>query len=523
MKSLLLSFLPASSAVAVCLALLLVAAERPSLAQFAPPQSGSVSRPLVLPQSGRTSVTGSASFEQTTSPQGTNTVSSSVQVSGALQGSVPVTDIPPGPVALTLADAVRLGLRANLGFIAAGNSSAAASAQRIQALSALLPNFSANTSGSLMQTNLAAYGFSFNLPPGLGFSIPSVVGPFRYWQAQGAVSQSIYDPVARGNWKAAKELERAATLSARDARELVVFAVAGTYLEAVATAARIESQRAQVANAQAIYDQAQVRKDAGTNSRIDVTRTLVELQTEEQRLSSLESDYRQQKLALAGAIGLPLDCELILTEPLVPDVVPVPEAPAAIEQALELRFDLRASEAQVVAAQRALDAARGERLPSVSLNGDYGVSGPSPASAHTVYTATVNVNVPIWLGGQVKGDIREAEAALHQRESELADQRRRVEQEVRAALMELDTAVGQIKVAESNRSYAAETLREARDRFNLGVANTVEVVQAEQQAAAAETDYVSSLLSLDLARLNFSKATGQAERSLAGLWKGKRP
>lgn len=513
-----------ASAVAVCFGLFLSAAAPSCFAQFAPPQSGGAnSRPIALPQSGRGSVAGSASVQQNTSPGGTDTIGSSVQVGGALQGSVPGANPPAGPVMLSLVDAVRRGLQTNLGILAAGNSSAAASAQRIQTLSALLPNISANTSESIMQVNLAAYGFSFNLPPGLNFSIPSVVGPFRYWQGQGSVSQAIYDPVAWRNWKTTKELERAATLSAKDARELVVLAVAGTYMQVVAMAARIESQRAQVTNAQAIYDQARVRKTAGTNSRIDVMRTLVELQTEKQRLSSLESDYRQQKLVLAGVIGLPLDRELLLTDPLVSDTVPVPDASAVVRQALQLRSDLQASEAQVTAARLALSAARGERLPSVSLNGNYGASGPDPASAHTVYTGTVSVSVPIWQGGRVKGDVREAEATLRQRQSELADQRRSVEQEVRVALMKLETAVGQIQVAENNRSYAAETLHESRDRFSLGVANTVEVVQAEQQVASAENDYVSSLLSLDLARLNLSRATGQAETSFTNLLREKRP
>lgn len=504
-------------------ALGLVSAAIPCHAQMAAPVPSASARPLFLPQSGRGNPAGSASIRQSTSPGGMNTLSSSVQLNGALEGSIPGTAPPPGTIPLTLADAVGRALRTNLGLLASSNSSAAASAQRIQALSALLPNISGSTSESIMQVNLAAYGFSFNVPANLGFSIPSVVGPFSYWQAQGTVSQSIYDAVARSNWKAAKDLERSAVLSAQDARELVVVAVAGAYLQAVATAARIESQRAQVANAQAIYDQAQVRKAAGTNARIDVMRTLVELQTEKQRLSSLESDYRQQKLALAGAIGLPLDRDLALSEPLAPGAVPVPEPAAALQQAFEQRADLRAAGAQVEAAKRALDAARGERLPSLSLTGNYGVSGPNPASVHTAYTATVSANVPVWLGGRIKGDIQYAEAALHQRESELADQRRRVEQEVRAALIKLDTAAGQMQVADSNRSLAAETLREARDRFQIGVANTVEVLQAEQQAAAAESDYVSSLLSLDLARLNLSKATGRAEGSLPDLLKGNRP
>lgn len=504
------------------LGLLLVAASPACFAQVALPSTTSGARPMVLPQSGQMNVAGTAGVQQTTSPTGVDSLNSSVQVSGGLQGSVPGSVPPPGTITLTLADAVRRGLQTNLGIIASTNASATASAQRLQALSALLPNISGNTSESVMQINLAAYGFKFNVPPGSGFSIPSVVGPFSYWQAQGTVSQSIYDPVARSNWKTSKDLERASTLSAKDARELVVLAVAGVYLQTLASGARIDSQRGQVANAQAIYDQAQVRKSAGTNSRIDVMRTLVQLETEKQRLSSLESDYRQQKLALAGAIGLPLDRDITLLEPLTPDAIPVPPADEAIQQASQLRSDLRAAEAQVDAARRAVDATRGERLPSVSLNADYGFSGPSPASVHSVYTATVGVNVPVWTGGRISGDIREAESALHQREAELAEQRRRVEQEVRSALLNLATAVGQIQVAESNRGYAAETLKESRDRFNLGVANTVEVVQAEQQVSTAESDYVSSLLSLGLARLNLSRATGQVETSVPDLLGGKR-
>ena len=462
-------------------------------------------------------------MQQTTAPSGADTLNSSIQVSGNLQGSVPGTAPPPGPVTLTLADTVRRGLETNLGLIAADTASATARAQRIQALSALLPNLSANTSESLMQVNLAAYGFKFQVPASSGFTIPSVVGPFSYWQAQGSVSQSIYDPVARRNYKATKDLERSATLSAKDARELVVLAVAGAYLQTVATGTRIESQRAQVANAQAIYDQAQVRKSAGTNSRIDVMRTLVQLETEKQRLSSLESDYGQQKLMLAGAIGLPFDREITLTEPLAPETVPVPQPAEAIRSAEELRSDLRAAQVQVEAARRAVDAARAERLPSVSFSADYGLSGPSPASVHSVYTATAGVNVPIWLGGRISSDIQQAQAALHQRETEYADQRRQVEQDVRSAILKLEAAVGQIQVASSNRSYAAETLRESRDRFNLGVGTTVEVVQAEQQVASAETDYVSSLLSLDLARLNLSRAIGQVEASVPGFLGGKHP
>jgi len=476
-----------------------------------------------MPLSGRGSAVGSVSTQQQTASGGIEALTSSVQVSGNFQGSVASSALPAGAIALTLADAVQHGFEANLGTLTADNSVRVARAERIQAFSSLLPNISANASDTSTQIDLAAFGFKFNVPPGLNFSIPTIVGPFNYSQAQAVLKQSIYDPVQHRNWKAVKESERASILSAKDARELVVLAVAGTYLQTVATAARIDSQRAQVENAQAVNRQAEVRREAGTNARIDVMRTLVELQTQQQRLNSLESDLRKQTIVLARLIGVPLDRDLILSERLTFNAATLPDTASAVQQAFQHRSDLEAAEAQVRAAARVLSAARAERLPSVSLNGDYGVLGTNPVSGHGVFSVTGSVSVPIWQGGRVRGDIEEAEAALRQRKAELADQRGRVEQDVRTALIELETAIGQVRLAETNRGYANETLMEARDRANLGVATTVEVVQAQEQVAGAESDYISSLFSFDLARLALSRAMGEAEADLPSLLTGSRP
>jgi outer membrane protein TolC len=247
------------------------------------------------------------------------------------------------------------------------------------------------------------------------------------------------------------------------------------------------------------------------------------LQTQQQRLNSLESDLRKQKITLARIIGLPLDRELVLSEPLNSTAPDIPQAEPTIAQAYQHRSDLRAAEMQVQAAKLALSAAHAERLPSVSVNGDYGVLGPNPASTHGLFAVTGAVNVPIWRGGRVRGDIEQADSTLQQRQAELADQRSKVEQDVRNALIELQTATGQVQLAESNRGYANETLAEARDRFSAGVATTVEVVQAQEQVAGAESDYISSLFSLDLARLALARATGNAETSISDLLNGTRP
>jgi outer membrane protein TolC len=476
-----------------------------------------------LPESGRIAP-GTVTTQQQAGPTaGTNVVRSSIQIGGDFQGSVQSDKIPAGPVTLTLADAVKLGLDANLGVLTAGDSARASRAQRLSALSNLLPYVSIDATETSTQVNLAAFGFKFNLPPGLGFSIPTVVGPFQYSQLLGNLTQSVWDPVNRRNWHASQESERASNLSARDAREMVVLAVAGAYLQTIAIDAGVGSQRAQVENAQAIYRQAEVRKEAGTNARIDVTRTLVELQGQEQRLNALQSDLRKQKLALARLIGLPLDRELILSDPLAFNPPPVPDAAATVQQAFQKRWDLQAAASQVRAAEIVVSAARAERLPSATLTADYGVLGPSPVSNHGVYSVVGSLNVPVYQGGRVKADVEQAEATLHQRQAELADQRGRIEQDVRTALIELETAIGEVRLAESNRGFASETLREARDRFNAGVTTTVEVVQAQEQVASAESDYFNALFAFDLARITLSRAMGQAETDLPTLLSGVRP
>lgn len=482
------------------------------------------SRAIQLPLSGQANAAGSVQVQQTpTSGEGVATLSSGIQTSGAVAGSVVVAEPGTGPIQLRLSDAVKRALATNLSPSSAANSVSYARASRLQELSNLLPTIGINASETVTQVNLAAYGLKIQLPATSGLSFPSVVGPYQYSQLQGQLSQSVFNLVQRRNYKSSQESEHSSVLTAKDTRELVVLAVAGTYLQAMAASARVLSQQAQVQNADAIYKQAQVRKTAGVNSRIDVMRSLVELQTQQQRLSSLESDVAKQKLGLARLIGAPLNRDLVLVEAFTADGATIPEETTAIQSAMAKRWNLRTSEAQVRVAELAVAAARAERYPSVSVSGNYGVIGPTPTSQHGVFSVTGTVSVPVYAGGRMKADMLQAETALRQRRSELADEQGRVESEVRTALIELRTAAGQVQLATSNRGYAGETLVEARDRFAAGVATTVEVVQAQEQVASAENDYISSLFSYNLARLSLARATGEAEANLPDLLKGKQP
>jgi outer membrane protein TolC len=437
---------------------------------------------------------------------------------GPFQGSVSgPAPTPPSdqPVRLSLDDALQRGLRYNLGSVISLQDSRQAHGATIVSRADLLPNLSTGLRETVQQIDLAEFGFK--LPPGSPLAFPEVLGPSNYFDLRGTLTQRVADLQALRSYQSFREAQRAAELSATNARETVVYVVTAGYLEVLAESARVDSAKSQVDTAQAIYQQAQDRFSAGLTARIDRTRSQVELQTQQQRLTAEQAAYAKDKIALARLIGFSAGQDLILTDAL-------PYAPLenlSLNEALALaaqnRSDLKSAQAQVRAAQLSLRAAHAERYPTLAIGGDYGLVGVNPGNSHGSYSATAQVHFPIWAGGHSKGDIEEADASLQKTQAEFDDLRGRIEAQVRTAYLDLNAAADQVQVSQSRRELAADQLAQARDRFSSGVADTVEVVQAQEAVSSAEQDYIASLNAHNLAKASVARAVGQAEKIMRTL------
>jgi outer membrane protein TolC len=93
--------------------------------------------------------------------------------------------------------------------------------------------------------------------------------------------------------------------------------------------------------------------------------------------------------------------------------------------------------------------------------------------------------------------------------------------EVRSAFLDLNTAAEQVQVASSSVNLAGQQLAQARDRFGAGVADTIEVVQAQEALAAANDNYISALFAHNLAKLSLARALGIAEKASKQFLGGK--
>jgi outer membrane protein TolC len=450
---------------------------------------------------------------------GEQSLSSSAPASGqsSFSGSVPSKPVP-GVLPLSLPEAIDRGLKQNLGLLLASEDVRSARGSRWQQLSSLLPNVTTSTYVDVSQVNLNEFGFKFNIP---NVNVPSVVGPFSYFDARPYLTQSLFDWNAIQKTRAATETLKSTQYSYKDARDLVVLAVGYNYLLTIANAARIETADAQVKTALALYNQASDQVKAGTSPAIDALRAQVELQTRQQQLIQAKNDFAIQKLNLSRVIGLAPGQEFELTDrsPYQPlESISVEEA---LRRAYASRSDFQALLADVRAAEHSRKAAEAGYYPSISLSADYGVAGQHPSESHGVFDVRGTLTIPIFQGGKVHGDIMQADAQLEQSRQRMENLRGQIDADVRTALLNLQSAGELVTVAQSNIGLAEQTLLQSRDRFIAGVTDTVEVVQAEETVASANEQLISSLYSYNYAKIFLARALGVAEQGVREYFKGK--
>jgi outer membrane protein TolC len=434
------------------------------------------------------------------------------------QGSVPMGAASSTPLALTFRDAIDRGLKANLGLLVSDSASETARGQRLNALSALLPQLDGKVGETIEQISLKTIGFNFTFP---GVTLPTVVGPFHYTDARAYASWNAFDYNARKEYRSAVESRRAAQLSVMDARDLVVEATASAYLQIIADASRVDAIRSQVETAQALYDRTADQQRAGTAAGIDVLRSQVELKQQQQRLRAQRNLFDKDKLALSRVIGLPNGQEFNLSEtaPYAPLTSMTQEQ--ALVAAIAQRPDYQSGQARVRAAENDVQAARGQRYPTAGVTADYGDVGPALNDSHGTFTFVASAKVNLFNGGRIAGDVIRAKAALKQRQDELADLSGQIDYQVRAAFLDIRTAADQVAVAQDNLDLANQTLTQARDRFAAGVTDNIEVIQAQESVASANDSLISALYAHNLAKVSLARALGGAEQGIQKLMEVK--
>jgi len=440
-------------------------------------------------------------YAEAQQPRGSN-------IPSDLIGSVSQGTPSGGVIPLSIGDAIDRALKYNLGYVIGEQETRVSTAARVRSLSELLPKVNASISEAIQQINLASFGFR-------GFpGVPPVVGPFGVFDTRARYTQAVFDSRLAHELRAASERVAASNYALQDVRELIALITTDLYLDAVAESSRVDAARAQLRTAQAVYDRARDLKDSGLIAGIDVLRAQVQLQAQQQRLVTVENELAKQKLRLARAIGLPQGQEFAQTDAFMNAPPNTPALAEALRIALDSRSDYRRAMTLVRAAEETRKAALGRRLPSLQVNADYGDIGRTPANSHGTMLLQGTLSIPIYTGRRVRAEVLESDALLEQRKAEVSNLRDQIEYEIRTANLDIRSAADQLQVAQAGKDLARQQLEQAQDRFSAGVANGLEVTQAQEAVVTADENYISALYALNTAQAALARATGNAEKTI---------
>jgi outer membrane protein TolC len=432
-----------------------------------------------------------------------------------LAGSVAAQELAgTGPLELSMHRAIEIATspEGNTNVQLSGEALKQSRSRQAEARAALLPDLEGAFSARNQTENLAALGLSQAIEiPIPGFHFPSLVGPFTTVDARLSGTQTIFDFSSIRRYQASKTGVTAAQADVANTQQTVAAAVARAYLAAQRSQTDVESAEANVKLSQAVLDQAQHEKEAGTGTGIDITRAKVQLANDRQHLLDTQNQRRAANLRLLRAIGMRLDTDLRLTDKL--DYVPVDAVTLeqARAEALKQRADLKAQREREAVARLSADATKLERLPNVAAFADYGSIGTGLDNALPTRTYGVQVRVPIFDGG--RRDARRAESASQYRQEKVRtnDLQEQVELDVRLALDELQSAEDQVKVAREGLSLAEQELTQARRRYEAGVANSLEVTDAQTRLERARDNQTAALYLYGVARVDLAQATGRPQ------------
>lgn len=415
----------------------------------------------------------------------------------------------PAPYRLTLRDAIQKALQANLNVLVAGTRVDEAEGARQRSMSAaLLPRVSAQTYANVQNRDLRAFGISV---PGL--PIPNVVGPFSNYDFRLYAQQNVIDLESFRTFKAGELAVNAGKMDEQDARDLIVRSIAALYLDAQSASARVDSAQSRVTDSTTLLKLAQDKHDAGTATGVDVLRAQVQLANDKQALLVAQNQLKQSLLALARNLGMNPATPLELAEPLSFRSLPLPQPESLLSSALKSRADYLSLATQREGLIEQQRASRARYYPKLSLNGNIGEIGRSIGGVQTTGLIQGQIDFTVFDRDR-DGEAQQLAGRLKRIDDQIADLQRGVDEDIREALLNLDSAAEQVSVAQQGQELAQRELRLSQDRFQAGTANNVEVVTAQDELARAEENVIVAVSSHVDAKFALARALGDTEKNI---------
>ncbi|HTB86266.1 MAG TPA: CerR family C-terminal domain-containing protein [Candidatus Sulfotelmatobacter sp.] len=342
--------------------------------------------------------------------------------------------------------------------------------------------------------------------------------PAKSWSTGIQITQTIYD-----GGKSIAALRSASTTKKQSlavyqtAVEDTLLSVRLAYYDVLLAAQQVTVHEASVNLLQKELEDQQHRLDAGTVPKFNVLRAEVAVANERPNLIQAKNNYRITKNNLSNLLGYNLPREVWEDVPLNLidgfDTTPLEvNLPDAIQEALSKRTELEAARRTVDLQKLNVTSAKSGYQPQVQAfagyNWDSSEFNTPLGDYFEGWDIGAQLNWAIFDGGLTYGKVKQAKADLEKSKTELADQSRQIELQVRTAYSDLLQARETLDSQQKVQEEAEEALREANARSDAGTGTQLDVLDAETALTQARTTLVQSQHDYVSAVARYQRAIG---------------
>ena len=311
---------------------------------------------------------------------------------------------------------------------------------------------------------------------------------------------------ASAAYRGQQDLEASARLQVELTGRALTVSAAQTYYRVLGAAAAVDIGEKAIELARRQFERAARRVELGEAVLNDQLRAEVSLRGLEAELAGARSTLAQAREDVRRLSGLEL-----VANPAVPSPLPriAGSDEALVAEALAARREPEQARLAVSAAEEDVREKKGRFLPSLALSAAYGEAGEQLSDRPWAWSAGVVLEMPIYQGGATTYELRESRLGLEQQRLRAAAASRDIEREVRNLLREIEAARSAVQSLDLGVAASAENLRLAERRYEVGLADSIEVADAQRADVAARVGRVVARYRLEALTLQLLSALGR--------------
>jgi len=327
----------------------------------------------------------------------------------------------------------------------------------------------------------------------------------------------LVNPVNLARYSAARAAVTVAQLGEAGTRQAILAAVAETYFAHLRNLERTRVLEDNIARAQRLLELATHQLNAGVATQIDVTRAEALVVVAEQALIQQGTVVHASELALKRLLAVE---DMHVPVSLAPFELPrmLPSRRPDESEVFARRPELRGAHALLEQNFIEIRAARSNRLPTLALVGNYGYASAVAFNGdeRKAWTTSAALSVPIFDGAQTRAMTRQARSRYRAQTLRVRSLENQVSAELQLARQDAASRLAQIGVAETQLALAREELDLAEKRFEQGVADNREIIEAQGRLATAEDNLVEAIFLYNVSRVELARAQGEVLEILPG-------